>query len=131
MGRIHFALLVRFEPEHALAWRERARSSTARTFNELRVAVLKTFEVDGNKPWKGAFGCFARLHEVIHRFYRFLRVLLSVGEYSFPFWFHFSFCFAPILTFLSWSLESFDTWTCSINDPQCITTQHEQCCGFL
>jgi len=48
-----------FEPEHALAWRERARSSTARTFNKLCVAVLKTFEVDGNKPWKRAFRCFA------------------------------------------------------------------------
>ena len=68
--RIRFALLVRGEPEHALEWRERTRSSTVRTFDKMRAALLKTFEFDGNHPRKRAFGRFGWLHLLSRLYYR-------------------------------------------------------------
>ena len=94
IGSSHFAFLMRFEFEHTLAWRERAHSSTARAFNKLCVALLKTLEGDFNQPWKRAFGRFACLHGILHRFAQFCRVLLSIGGYRFLFWFRFPFCWS-------------------------------------
>src|SRR6266571_975544 len=128
---LHFASVVRWESEHALEWRERARSSTVRTFNKLCATVQKTFEFDGNHPRKRAFGCFDWLDLLFHRYYRFCVVRLVISPCSFPFWFRFWFCFAPIPLFCGRRLRSFGAWSCSINELERIAVKHEQRCSFL
>src|SRR6266568_3105907 len=84
--------------------------------------VEKTLEFDGNHPRKRAFGCFACLHLFSHRSYRFCRVRHMIGRHSFSFWFR----PAPIPLLSGLRLRGFDAWSCSINDPKRITTQHEE-----
>lgn len=121
-GGIRFAFVVRREPEHSLARRERARPCTIGTFNQRNATVEKTLEFDGNHPRKRAFGCFDCLHLFSHCYYRFRRVLLPVGRHSFLLWF--SLAPIPLLCGLRW--RGFDAWSCSINNPKRITTQHKE-----
>src|SRR5260370_27206376 len=54
---LHFAWLVRWEPEDALDWGERTRSRTVRTFHHSNVTISEPFDIDGNHhSSKRAFG---------------------------------------------------------------------------
>jgi hypothetical protein len=55
---MRFAFVMRREPEHSLARRERARPGTIGTGNQRDATVEKTLGFDGNHSRKRAFGRF-------------------------------------------------------------------------
>jgi hypothetical protein len=66
-GDMGFAFVMRREPQHALAWSERARPGTRGTCHQRDATVQKTRGVDGRHASKQACGRFGGWRLVSHR----------------------------------------------------------------
>src|SRR5260370_1115408 len=64
IGGVRFPFLMRWKPEDAIVWGERARPETIGAFHQLNATLQKTLWFDLYDTWKGAFECLRRLYPI-------------------------------------------------------------------